>query len=82
MSIARRRTKIVCTIGPATSEEPMIERLFAAGMDVARVNCSHGTPADLEALVVALRAVEKRLERPLDERPSRSSLAGNDMLSL
>jgi pyruvate kinase len=65
MSIARRRTKIVCTIGPATSEEPMIERLFAAGMDVARVNCSHGTPADLEALVVALRAVEKRLDRPL-----------------
>ena len=42
MSIAPRRTKIVCTIGPATAEEPMIERLVAAGMDVARVNCSHG----------------------------------------
>jgi pyruvate kinase len=65
MSIAPRRTKIVCTMGPATSEEPMIERLVAAGMDVARVNCSHGDPAELEALVLAVRAVEKRLDRPL-----------------
>jgi pyruvate kinase len=65
MSIAPRRTKIVCTIGPATSEEPMIERLVAAGMDVARVNCSHGDPPELEALVRAVRAVEKRLDRPL-----------------
>jgi len=65
MSIAPRRTKIVCTIGPATSEEPMIERLVAAGMDVARVNCSHGDAEELEALVVAVRAVEKRLDRPL-----------------
>ena len=65
MSIAPRRTKIVCTIGPATAEEPMIERLVAAGMDVARVNCSHGNAAELEALVVAVRAVEKRLDRPL-----------------
>ena len=65
MSIAPRRTKIVCTIGPATSDEPMIERLVAAGMDVARVNCSHGDAEELEALVVAVRAVEKRLDRPL-----------------
>jgi pyruvate kinase len=65
MSIAPRRTKIVCTIGPATSEEPMIERLVAAGMDVARVNCSHGDATSVEALVNAVRAVEKRLDRPL-----------------
>jgi pyruvate kinase len=65
MSVQPRRTKIVCTIGPATAEEPMIERLVAAGMDVARVNCSHGTPEELEALVRAVRAVEKRLDRPL-----------------
>jgi pyruvate kinase len=65
MSIAPRRTKIVCTIGPATSEEPMIERLVAAGMDVARVNCSHGDASELEELVRAVRAVEERLDRPL-----------------
>ncbi len=65
MSLQPRRTKIVCTIGPATAEEPMIERLVAAGMDVARVNCSHGTTEQLEALVGAVRAVEARLDRPL-----------------
>ena len=70
MSIQPRRTKIVCTIGPATAEEPMIERLVAAGMDVARVNCSHGTPEELEALVRAVRAVEKRLDRPLASSPT------------
>ena len=37
-----RRTKIVCTIGPATSSAVMIERLIRAGMDVARLNLSHG----------------------------------------
>jgi pyruvate kinase len=65
MSIAPRRTKIVCTMGPATRDEAMIERLVAAGMDVARVNCSHGDPAELEELVLGVRAVEKRLDRPL-----------------
>jgi pyruvate kinase len=65
MSIQPRRTKIVCTIGPATAEESMIERLVAAGMDVARVNCSHGTPEELELLVRAVRNVETRLDRPL-----------------
>ena len=65
MSVQPRRTKIVCTIGPATAEEGMIERLVAAGMDVARVNCSHGTSEELEVLVRAVRSVEERLDRPL-----------------
>ncbi len=38
-----RKTKIVCTIGPASRDPLMIERLVAAGMDVARLNMSHGT---------------------------------------
>ncbi len=37
-----RKTKIVCTIGPASSSPDMIARLLEAGMDVARVNMSHG----------------------------------------
>jgi pyruvate kinase len=40
----RRRTKIVCTIGPASSTSATIEKLVRAGMDCARLNFSHGTP--------------------------------------
>ncbi len=40
-----RRTKIVATIGPASATAPVLERMLDAGMDVVRVNSSHGTPA-------------------------------------
>ncbi len=42
MNLAKRFTKIVCTIGPASDSPQMIERLIEAGMDVARINFSHG----------------------------------------
>ena len=38
-----RRAKIVCTIGPASREPPVLRALIEAGMDVARLNMSHGT---------------------------------------
>jgi pyruvate kinase len=38
------KTKIVCTLGPASSSLEQLSALLAAGMDVARVNFSHGTP--------------------------------------
>ena len=38
-----RKTKIVCTLGPASNEETIIEQLILAGMDAARFNFSHGT---------------------------------------
>ena len=40
-----RRAKIVCTLGPATSSQEQITALIGAGMDVARLNMSHGTQA-------------------------------------
>ena len=43
-SAAPRRTKIVATLGPASSTPEVIERLFQAGADVFRLNFSHGTP--------------------------------------
>ncbi|MBM3190792.1 MAG: pyruvate kinase, partial [Chloroflexi bacterium] len=41
-----RRTKIIATLGPATSSAEAIRRLLRAGMDVARLNFSHGTQED------------------------------------
>ncbi|MEE8043347.1 MAG: pyruvate kinase, partial [Pseudomonadales bacterium] len=38
-----RKTKIICTIGPATDSYPMIEQLYEAGMDIVRLNMSHAT---------------------------------------
>jgi pyruvate kinase len=37
-----RRAKIVCTLGPATDDAVMIDRMIAAGMNMARLNLSHG----------------------------------------
>jgi pyruvate kinase len=60
-----RRTKIVCTIGPSTSSPEMIARLIAAGMDVARLNFSHGTHADHAQRIKLLREAARKADRPL-----------------
>jgi pyruvate kinase len=60
-----RRTKVVATLGPSSSEQAMIARLFEAGADVFRINMSH-TPHDkMRALVAAIRAVETEHGRPI-----------------
>jgi pyruvate kinase len=56
----RRRTKIVATIGPASSSPEMIEKLIDAGMNVARLNFSHGVRADHEARVNMIREIAAR----------------------
>ena len=43
MALRRRKTKIVCTLGPRSRDVPMLERLLRAGMNVARFNFSHGS---------------------------------------
>ena len=60
-----RRTKIVCTIGPATSSEDKIAALIAAGMNVARLNFSHGSHADHAAVIATIRRVSSRLAKPV-----------------
>src|SRR5687768_9476963 len=57
----RSRTKLVCTIGPASAER--VGELVAAGMDVARINFSHGTPEDHKAYVHAVRAAAHSARR-------------------
>ncbi len=50
-----RRAKIVCTLGPATSSPEQVQALVDAGMDVARINRSHGTPEEHEAMIERVR---------------------------
>jgi pyruvate kinase len=59
----RRRTKIVATLGPATREPDQIEALIDAGVDVFRLNFSHGTPPEHAEAVQRIRAASKKLGR-------------------
>lgn len=59
------RTKIVCTIGPASRSPEKLEHLIAAGMNVARLNFSHGSHEEHEEVIVRLREIAARLGRPL-----------------
>ncbi len=59
------RTKIVCTLGPASNDPAMIRGLAEAGMRVARINCSHGSPEEHAEGVRAVRAVAQDTGIPL-----------------
>src|ERR1700712_899857 len=61
----RRKTKIVATLGPATSTPERIRALFEAGVDVFRINMSHTSHTALAALHAAVRAQEKEVGRPI-----------------
>ena len=61
----RRRTKIIATLGPASSSPEVIERLFRAGADVFRLNFSHGSHEDHAARIATIRAIEEKVGRPI-----------------
>lgn len=60
-----RYVKIVCTIGPSSARQEIVARLIRAGMDVARLNFSHGSYAEHANVVRWIRAESKRLNRPV-----------------
>ena len=60
-----RRAKIVATIGPASMEAEMLEKLILAGMNVARLNFSHGTHAEHAARIICIRELAEKLGRPV-----------------
>ena len=59
------RTRIVCTIGPATSSEDALRRLVDCGMDVARLNFSHGTQEEHRAVLKRIRSIAGETDRPI-----------------
>ena len=59
------RTKIVCTIGPASSSPTVLRALITAGMNVARINFSHGTHEQHAEVISAVRAIAKETGRPV-----------------
>ncbi len=60
-----RRTKIVATLGPASSTPAAIATLIAAGMDVARINASHGTAEQRATLIAIVRKTAEEAGRPV-----------------
>jgi pyruvate kinase len=60
-----RRTKIVCTIGPASADEVMLDRLVVAGMNVARLNMSHGDQAQAGEWLARVRRVAAARGEPV-----------------
>ena len=60
-----RKTKIICTLGPAVDDEGLLRRLILAGMDAARFNFSHGTHASHLAQLNKLKRVRDELGRPV-----------------
>lgn len=62
MSIGERRTKIVCTLGPSSNTEEKIDQLVRNGMNIARINFSHGTFEQHEKVINNLRKVADRYD--------------------
>lgn len=60
-----KKTKIICTMGPATDNPEILEKMILAGMNVARFNFSHGSYADHEQRLNEVVAVRGKLNRPV-----------------
>lgn len=60
-----RKAKIVATLGPATDIPKVLERIIEAGLDVARLNCSHGTLAEHRRRILLVRRLARRQKKPV-----------------
>ncbi|MEE4360779.1 MAG: pyruvate kinase, partial [Pseudomonadales bacterium] len=60
-----RQTKIICTIGPATASYPMLEQLYAAGMNVVRLNMSHADHESAGRIINWIRTLNRKVRYPV-----------------
>jgi len=60
-----RKTKIVCTLGPATEDKDILRQLFINGMNVARLNFSHGTHEEHKKTVEKFKEIRNELQLPV-----------------
>ena len=60
-----KKTKIICTIGPSSEDEAVIEQMCLAGMNVARLNFSHGTHEEHLRKIMTIRKVREKLNMPI-----------------
>ncbi len=60
-----RRTKILATLGPASKEDAIVEKLFEAGADIFRINMSHSSHELLRERVAQIRRIEEKYDRPI-----------------
>ncbi len=60
-----RKTKIICTIGPASSDEAVFEKMCKAGLNVARLNFSHGSHQEHQKKIDMIKKVREKLELPI-----------------
>jgi len=60
-----RKTKIICTIGPASTNEETLTKMFEAGMNVARINFSHGDHAEQQEKIDLIKKVREKMNLPI-----------------
>ena len=60
-----RKTKIICTLGPATEKEETLRQLITRGADVFRLNMSHAAPAWVRGIVPRIRRLADQAKRPI-----------------